>query len=112
MQRHFLVHTGDDVTRVELIGDIDVTLRPDAGHALGAALTAGRPVVLDLRRVDFLDSSGIGYLLQFRRACAEVQLPCTLEHVPPQVHLVLDTLGLQDYLLGGTAGDTPLPSPG
>ncbi|WP_169165455.1 STAS domain-containing protein [Cellulomonas taurus] len=86
-----------DRTVIALSGDVDVLLREHAGRALGAALTAGRPVVLDLSGVTFIDSSGIGYLVQFRRACDEVQLPCTLVGAPPSALTVLRVLGLTEH---------------
>jgi anti-anti-sigma factor len=59
-------HIGDtDV--VAPIGELDL----GTAHALGAALAAagaGAPrVVLDLRRLTFVDSSGIGIIVKFKR---------------------------------------------
>ncbi len=99
-------HQGDH-TVIALTGDVDVLLRERAGRALGAALTAGRPVVLDLSGVTFIDSSGIGYLLQFRRACEEVELPCTLMDAPESTLTVLRVLGLTEHFGLAAADSAP-----
>ena len=48
-------------------GEVDIATAPLLGRALEAALAGGRPIVLvDLRRVSFVDCTGIGLLTQAR----------------------------------------------
>jgi anti-anti-sigma factor len=87
-------------TVVRLSGEVDVSLRDEASRALAAALTEGAPVVLDLGEVTFIDSTGLAFLIQCRRACEQTGQACTLRDVPESTRYVLGLLGL-DQLVGG-----------
>jgi anti-sigma B factor antagonist len=91
-------HVDGTTTVVVLAGEIDTTMRDQASHALADAVRGGVPVVADLRYVDFLDSSGVAFLLQCRRACAELGVGFTVRHVPPRAAEVLRVLGLTEVL--------------
>jgi anti-anti-sigma factor len=52
---------------VRLSGDMDHRSSEAFRAGLGAVLARGRPVVVDLTGVSFLDSSGLGALLDARR---------------------------------------------
>lgn len=54
-------------TVVELEGDLDLVSAQAAGDALQAAQGAGSPVVLDLRALRFIDSSGLRVVLEAQR---------------------------------------------
>lgn len=90
--------TEDDVTVLRLRGEIDMALRPQASRALHRVVAAGRPVVADLGAVTFLDSSGVAFLLQCRRACAELGVGFSVRNVPPRAAEVLRVLGLDEVL--------------
>jgi len=61
----------DGTAVVALEGDLDLTSAPDAREALQAAQAAGSPVVLDLRALRFIDSSGLRVVLEAQRRAAE-----------------------------------------
>lgn len=103
-QNQITTDTADALTVLKLRGEIDMSLRPQAGRALQRVVAAGRPVVVDLGAVTFLDSSGVAFLLQCRRACREAGLPFALRAVPVAVSQVLAVLGLDDVLLAGSVG--------
>jgi anti-anti-sigma factor len=66
----FDVHTHQigDTDVVAPVGELDLGTAHTLGAALAAAAHHGAPrVVLDLRRVTFVDSSGIGIIVKFRR---------------------------------------------
>ena len=86
------------MTTVDLTGEVESSLREQAGRARGAALTAGTPVVLGLGRMDFVDLSGVAFLLQCHRACEQSGQPCTVRDVPDQAWRVLTVLGLHEVL--------------
>lgn len=90
-------------TVVVLSSEIDATMRDQASSALADAVRGGVPVVADLRDVDFLDSSGVAFLLQCRRACAELGVGFSLRNVPPRAAEVLRVLGLDAVLGPGAA---------
>lgn len=88
---------------IHLRGEIDLELREQASRALREVLLASLPVVIDLSEVRFIDSSGIAFLVQCRRACQEAGLSCTLRAVPDATAEVLTLLGLDDLLDDGQA---------
>lgn len=98
-------------TVVRLTGDIDADVREDASRALAAALTGGRPVVVDTSALTFIDSSGIAFLIQCARSCAQVDLPFSLPDPPAHLATLIDVLGLATVLRpdGPTAAG---PGPG
>lgn len=95
----------DGTTEIRLTGDIDGTLRDGASRALGRALTGGRPVVVDLSGVTFIDTAGVAFLIQCARACAQCRLTCELRDPPPTLVRTLRALGLEHLLPAGAAAD-------
>ena len=61
----------DGVAVLRLAGDVDVSQSLAVRDAVGAAVEAGRPVVVDLSDVRFIDSSGIGILVTAHRRAPE-----------------------------------------
>jgi anti-sigma B factor antagonist len=58
------VATGPDRATVHLTGELDLATRPEMESALGTAEAAGVPTIcIDLRKLSFIDSTGIGSLL-------------------------------------------------
>jgi anti-sigma B factor antagonist len=53
-----------DVSIVEVHGEIDLTTFAEVETALGAARDGARSVVLDLRPVEFMDTSGLRLVIQ------------------------------------------------
>ena len=49
---------------VSLSGDIDLSTSPDARKAILAALKGDQGVLVDLSKVDYLDSSGVASLVE------------------------------------------------
>ncbi|NHT17466.1 STAS domain-containing protein [Cellulomonas sp. IC4_254] len=92
------VQDHDGTTVVRLVGEIDLALRDDASRALGHALTAGAPVVVDLADVAYIDSAGIAFLVQCRRACQQVGLSCSIRNLPARAADVVELAGLAEVL--------------
>lgn len=86
------------VTRVRLSGEIDAMVRNQAAEAVERVVDGRLPVVLDLGRVRFLDSTGVTFLLRLREVSVRAGLTCELEDVPDRVATVLAVLGLADVL--------------
>ena len=63
---HCFVNTADGVGTVKFAGELDMASAPDAEHALTRALTSGcHRIVVDLRDLDFMDSSGLTLLARW-----------------------------------------------
>lgn len=91
-------HDDGTVTTVTLAGEIDAALSEESASALAWAAAAGLPMRLDLADVLFLDSTGVGFLLDCHRACTARGVPCTLSNVPDRVSGTLRILGLERLL--------------
>ncbi|MGD9988433.1 STAS domain-containing protein [Pseudonocardia sp.] len=66
----------DGVAVVTVTGDVDLAGAGRLGTAVGQALAAGpAALVVDMRAVTFLDSSGLDQLVEARRACAVAVVP-------------------------------------
>ncbi|MER5252754.1 MULTISPECIES: STAS domain-containing protein [unclassified Streptomyces] len=61
----------DDVTVLTLAGEIDLDTSTHVQQALEAVDVPGARVVVDLRRVTFIDSSGINIFIAGHRALTE-----------------------------------------
>jgi anti-sigma B factor antagonist len=69
-------------TVIELSGEFDMAVEPALSKAFANAFdTAPRTITVDLRKLEFLDSSGLHALLRARDACAA--LGCRLILVRP-----------------------------
>jgi len=57
---------------IEAIGEVDLTTAPQLREALMAAITSAEksPVIVDLSRVDFIDSAGLALLVEARKKLA------------------------------------------
>jgi anti-anti-sigma factor len=78
-----------------LVGELDANSSPELEAALRAEDDS--PVTVDLRRLDFIDSSGIRTLLSVRRAHPTIRLiNVTKQHIE-----LFGILGITDLLLGG-----------
>lgn len=93
--------TDDNLVRIQLSGRITQDSRPDDGNPLAQAVgqdVYGRRVMLDMERVEFLDSSGIGWLLSMNRQFREQGGALALHSVPPLVANALKLLRLDEVL--------------
>ena len=64
------VEVTDATATVTLRGEVDATLAARLAEVAARADVAGRPVVVDLAAVTFMDSTAIGFLLRLRSVAA------------------------------------------
>lgn len=83
---------------VDMWGEVDGALRPEASAALACALDRDLPVVIDTSRVTFIDSTGIAFLVQFYTIGREEGLEVSLRNPPTVVSDVLAMLGVEEFL--------------
>lgn len=89
--------TGDLVLSVE--GEIDLATSPELADALHKALeSAGRRLVVDLRAVRFLDSSGLSLLVQQDRLARAAGRQLIIVKPPPAVQQVFELTALDQHL--------------
>lgn len=96
----------DGELRVVLCGEVDFANAATAGDMVREAIAERRPaaVRVDLGAVTFLDSSGIGVLVQAMKAAAAVDAAFRVEHPNGNVFDQLRMTGLLE-LFGMTESD-------
>ena len=85
-------------TLVTLWGEIDGSMRPEASASMVEAVAVGGPIVIDTSAVTFIDSSGLGFVLQLYRVSQETGHACTLRNPSPVVEQMLQMLGLAGHI--------------
>lgn len=90
------VSTGDGEVRVEAVGEIDMRTAGELRTALGEAvhLAGTGPIVVDLGRVNFLDSTGVQVLLDGYHSALVAGGTLTLQGAHGTVARVLQIVGL------------------
>lgn len=87
-----------DYVLIAAEGEVDVSTAPDLNEVLQRELERGRPVVVSLEKVEFLDSRGIGVLVAATRRARESGLDVAVVVVrPAQLHSIR-VLRLDTYL--------------
>jgi anti-anti-sigma factor len=92
-----VVTAGDACSEVRLSGRITSDVVANRGdhlrELLGEQAYSGR-VLVDLSGTDFLDSSGIGWLLDQHRRCKRAGGTLVLHSIPPMVSRVVQLMNL------------------
>jgi anti-sigma B factor antagonist len=83
--------THGDHSELRVTGEVDVKTAAQIAESGRIALTErpGHPLVVDLGRVTFMDSTGLGVLVDLRRIAAEFGAELRLRDVPPRVQKIL-----------------------
>lgn len=93
------VHEEGGGVRVEISGEIDLSVIEDLEARLAPALErAPNPLVMDLRAVEFLDSSGLRLLIALNEQTAADGRRFALVAVGDPVTRVLELAGIDDRL--------------
>lgn len=89
--------TSDACSEVRLSGRITSDVVANRGNhlreVLGESALSGR-LLVDLGGTDFLDSSGIGWLLEQHRKCKRAGGHLVLHSIPPMVSRVIQLMNL------------------
>jgi anti-anti-sigma factor len=97
---------GPPVTHLCWSGEIDISRVPELRDEI-MALPTDRPVVLDLSRVSYLDSSGLGMLVLLRKRLARCGVAVTLVDIQPHVRRIFEVTGLdRAFHLGSAPTET------
>src|SRR5215203_3725862 len=89
-------------------GEIDMTATDELWRCIEQVRTSGRPMVLDLARVTFMDSAGIHLLLRTYAAHGRVPEAVTLRAPSEAVTRTLEMVGLADmFRIDGTPPTRP-----
>jgi anti-sigma B factor antagonist len=101
MQNDFRVETRVEgrAAIVEVSGELDLATSPQAERALERAFECGAdPLVIDLRKLVFMDSTGLSVLVSAHQRMSEAGRSLGVVRGPPQVQRLLDLTGVSDRL--------------
>ncbi|HWF73940.1 MAG TPA: STAS domain-containing protein [Solirubrobacteraceae bacterium] len=84
---------------IELAGELDLSGVTRASEAFNAALDSGAPaIVLDLRGLEFLDSTGVHAILRAERRASAERRSFIVVRGPRQVQRIFEISGVVDRL--------------
>lgn len=107
MQTHFRVdvRSADDATVISLGGELDLASSPALEEELERVAQSGsKLVVVDLRNLEFMDSTGLSVLVRAHQRAEENGRRLGLVNGSPQVQRLLTLTGVADRL---TITDVP-----
>ena len=85
------IRTEGDVTILELSGSLDVSCAPQLKDILQSLILERKYILVDLSKVDFIDSSGLGILVKAYQLSREGQIQ--LANPQSAVRKVFNTTG-------------------
>jgi anti-sigma B factor antagonist len=87
-------------------GELDIASAPELEQALAQiAPEQTKLVVVDLRELEFMDSTGLSTIVQAHQRLSEQGCELTLVKGPPQVQRLLDLTGVAERLRLGSEPD-------
>lgn len=100
LQSHFRIEAsnGPEQSVLKLFGELDIASAPVLEQELARVGDSGR-VVIDLRELEFIDSTGLSVLVRASQQAEERSADLSvLSAGDGQVHRLLDLTGLQERL--------------
>jgi anti-sigma B factor antagonist len=93
-------HTRDQITIVELVGDIDGNTAPEAqAKILTQADKPGSKLILDMGGVAYMSSAGLRLLLVMYRKIVGKGGKVVVANIPPNIASTMDATGFLDLLM-------------
>jgi anti-anti-sigma factor len=86
--------TADGSTVVRVVGEVDLAVLDDLIAAVRPCLAEGKHVELELSRMEFIDSSGLGTLVQLLKEAVRKGGSLTLTDVTASTYRLLEVTGL------------------
>jgi anti-anti-sigma factor len=93
-----VVHLGDSST-IGLAGEFDLAAAPELRRELLGRLTTGKPVVVDMSEVTYIDSSALAVFVRACKFAAEKGTTFRLVNVSGHSAKVLEITGLDEMLV-------------
>lgn len=97
----------DGIAVVRIIGRLNMVTAPRLREAVGTSVAAGRTrVAIDLSRVEFIDSSGLGALINGLKTARQAGGDLRIAAPNEQVQLVLQLTNMERVFTAYTNADT------
>lgn len=98
---------------LQIVGEININTLADIRAKVDSFdLSQYKKIVVDLTRVSFLDSSGMGYLVVLIKQARVNQSEISLRNPSPLVRRMLATIRIERYVTIESADGTPLADTG
>ncbi len=93
-------HTRDQITIVELVGDIDGNTAPEAqAKILTHADAPGSKLILDMGGLAYMSSAGLRLLLVIYRKIVGKGGKVVIANIPPNIATIMEATGFLDLLV-------------
>ena len=93
-----IVDEGPTITSIDVVGELDLATVPDLQTAVGESCGGGRTVVVNLARLEFVDSAGVAALVNLKKRCAAGGGTMRIVEVPDRIGQTLRMMGLTEML--------------
>ena len=97
-ERFLVQRYAGGLSRVQVRGELDLSDAPELGRLLAAERAAGRDLVVDLRELTFIDSSGLAVLVWAAQSAAGSRRTLRLVAPAPGVMRTFEVTGLRELL--------------
>jgi len=100
VQSHFRVqvHSQDQATVIAVSGELDLASSPTLQEELDRVATDSTLLIIDLRELDFMDSTGLSVLVRAHQRAEEQGRRLAMVKGPQQVQRLLSLTGVADRL--------------
>lgn len=89
---------GNQLT-VFLQGELDLAAASEFRSFMEPLANDGEvSLILDLSKLTYIDSTGIGILISILKARSEMNAPLQVVHIPAQVQKLFDMIGISKFL--------------
>ncbi len=88
---------------LHLNGELDLSAAPELRTALERIVNkADIILVLDLQRLKYIDSTGIGIIVSVLKIRDEINAPFLVRNIPPAIRKLFDLTGISGFLIERT----------
>jgi anti-sigma B factor antagonist len=82
-----------------LSGELDLSVAPQLRSALESVVNqAEKPLILNLRGLKYIDSTGIGIIISVLKIRDELNAPFIVREIPASIKRLFDLTGISEFL--------------
>ncbi|WP_235549760.1 STAS domain-containing protein [Paenibacillus sp. Soil766] len=99
--RKFMVYkqSNGKENRIYLSGELDLSAASSLANVLDSVVRkAEETLILDLKELKYIDSTGIGLIVSAIKVRAAMQAVFQIDHIPAKVRRLFDITGVSNYL--------------
>jgi anti-sigma B factor antagonist len=100
--RKFMFYKQSDgkENRIYLSGELDLSAASALANVLDSVVRkADEALILDLKELNYIDSTGIGLIVSAIKVRAAMHASFQIDHIPTKVRRLFDITGVSSYLL-------------